>query len=277
MSNAIHIETPENIQIAYKPAGLGTRFLAWVVDSLLLSLFLIVLLVLLVMAGAASDSLVRQVLEPMQDLEKELHDGDQRSVELVMLYLIGIWLLIWGLGSFFYYGLSELCLRGHTIGKRASKIRVVKVDGFSLDAVSILVRNIFRVVDHLPVLWIVPLLSAKSQRFGDMVAGTIVIEQEVSRLTGVRGRLSGRSAADSKFRFDAGQLKKLRAQDAEAIERLLERWHEMPAARRHDLQEQIVTGLCLWLSVEPPASDDRTQFLEDLLAAEYRRQARQLG
>ena len=277
MPNELHIETPENIQIAYKPAGLGTRFLAWLVDSLLLFVFLVVLLIVMVMAGAASDSLIRHVVEPMEEVGKEMQRGDQRRLELVMLYLIGIWMLIWGLGSFFYYGLSELCLRGQTIGKRASKIRVVKVDGFSLDAVSILVRNIFRVVDHLPLLWIVPLLSAKSQRLGDMVAGTIVIEQEVPKLTGVRSRLSEHKAADATFRFDAGQLKKIRPQDVEAVERLLERWNEIPARRRDDLLEQIVNSLVLRLSVYPPAEGDRTRFLEDLLAAEYRRQARQLG
>ncbi len=277
MSNELHIETPENIQIAYKPAGLGTRFVAWLVDSLLLSVFLVVLLIVLVMAGAASDSLIRHVVEPMEEVGKEMQRGDQRRLEMVMLYLIGIWLLVWGLGSFFYYGLSELCLRGQTIGKRASKIRVVKVDGFSLDAVSILVRNIFRVVDHLPLLWIVPLLSAKSQRLGDMVAGTIVIDQEVPKLTGVRSRLSERKAADATFRFDAGQLKKIRPQDVEAVERLLERWNEIPARRRDDLLEQIANSLVLRLSLNPLSENDRTRFLEDLLAAEYRRQARQLG
>lgn len=153
---------------------------------------------------------------------------------------------------------------------------MVKIDGFSLDAVSILVRNIFRVVDHLPLLWIVPLLSAKSQRLGDMVAGTIVIQQEVPKLTGVRARLSGRAAADATFRFDAGQLKKLRPQDVDAVERLLERWRELPAQRRASLVEQIATGLVLRLEVNAPAEGERAQFLEDLLAAEYRRQARQL-
>ncbi len=276
MSDAFHIETPENIQIAYKPAGLGTRFLAWVVDSLILLLIMFVLFMLMLFVGAASDSVLRTMFEPVQQLGDELDGGDEQSVELVMFYLLGVWMMIWGLGSFFYYGISELCLRGQTIGKRSSKIRVVKIDGFSLDAVSILVRNIFRVVDHLPLLWIVPLLSAKSQRLGDMVAGTIVIQQEVPKLTGVRARLSGRAAADATFRFDAGQLKKLRPQDVDAVERLLERWRELPAQRRASLVEQIATGLVLRLEVNAPVEGERTQFLEDLLAAEYRRQARQL-
>ena len=41
---------------------------------------------------------------------------------------------------------------GQTLGKRMCKIRVVKADGFALDAVSVFMRNVFRVADHLPIL-----------------------------------------------------------------------------------------------------------------------------
>lgn len=159
------------------------------------------------------------------------------------------------------------------------------MDGFALDAISILVRNVFRVVDHLPVLWIVPLLSARSQRFGDMIAGTIVIEDEPAKLAGPRHTLANRSAADARFRFDAGQLKKLGPQDVQAVEQLLERWTEMFADRSEQFVSTIVYSLCQRMDCEPPPSgtdphmvaDSRQVFLEDLLAAEYRRQNRQLG
>lgn len=101
MSDAFHIETPENIQIAYKPAGLGTRFLAWVVDSLILLLIMFVLFMLMLFVGAASDSVLRTMFEPVQQLGDELDGGDEQSVELVMFYLLGVWMMIWGLGSFF--------------------------------------------------------------------------------------------------------------------------------------------------------------------------------
>ena len=78
------------------------------------------------------------------------------------------------------------------------------------------------------MLWIVPLLSAKSQRFGDMVAGTIVVEDATHPLAGVRERLSRRAAVEDRFHFDGGLLKKLRPQDVNGIEQLLERWNDVP-------------------------------------------------
>lgn len=283
--SAIQFETPENVQLSYKPAGLGTRFLAWFVDGLIIFIGLLLLLFVVVIAGAASDSVLKSITDPMREASEGFDPQDPESAQRIMLYLFGLWMLVWGLGSFFYFGISELCLRGQTLGKRASKIRVVKVDGFALDGVSILVRNVFRVVDHLPVLWIVPLLSARSQRFGDMIAGTIVVEDEPAKLAGPRHTLANRSAADARFRFDAGQLKKLRAEDVQAVEQLLERWTEISGDRREQFVSTIVYAICQRLDCEPPPSDagsdsvadSRRGFLEDLLAAEYRRQNRQLG
>ncbi len=277
--SAIQFETPENVQLSYKPAGLGTRFLAWFVDGLIIFLCLMLLLFFVIIAGAVSDSLLKSVTDPLREASEDFDPSDPDSAQRILLYLVGLWMVVWGLGSFFYYGISELCLRGQTFGKRASKIRVVKVDGFGLDAISILVRNVFRIVDHLPALWIVPLLSARSQRFGDMIAGTIVIEDEPAKLAGPRHTLAKRSAADARFRFDAGQLKKLRPLDVQAVEQLLERWTEISADRREQFVTTIVYSLCQRMDCEPPPSgvDSRQVFLEDLLAAEYRRQNRLLG
>ena len=129
---------------------------------------------------------------------------------VAVMYFVGIAVLVWGLGSFVYFTACELFWRGQTIGKRMSNLRVVKQDGFALDAVSVLVRNVFRTVDHLPPLWLVPLVSKQSQRFGDMVSGTVVISDTLQTLAGVRESLSARNAVEAQFRFDAGVLKKLR-------------------------------------------------------------------
>ena len=126
---------------------------------------------------------------------------------VVLLYVAGLMMLIWGLGSFAYFGGCELLLRGQTLGKRLSQIRVVKVDGFQLDAASILVRNIFRVVDHLPPMWILPFLSRLGQRAGDMVAGTLVVHDAPTELSPIRTvlaerviRLTASAVSSSTFR-----------------------------------------------------------------------------
>lgn len=268
MSDAVHFETPENIELSYSVAGLGTRFMAWFVDNVLMVIAMFLLLIVLAIGGIVTDGLFTSIEDGLADAE----DGPQATV-----YLMGLFVMVWGLGSFFYFGIFELCMRGQTPGKRMSNIRVVKSDGFSLDAVSIFVRNIFRVLDHLPVLWIVPLASASGFRFGDMVAGTIVIQDEEATLGTVREKLSGRSAAESQFRFAPSTLQKLRPSDFTAVEQLFERWQELPVPRRHTLRDQIVEGLTRRLELDVPAETDRVRFLEDLLAAEYRRQSRRLG
>ena len=269
MPDSIQFETPENIQISYQQAGLGTRFLAWFVDMLLLMLTGFFFFMVLICGGVIAETTFDEFLEPLE--------GAEIGEPMVVSWAIGIFILVVGLGSFFYFGLSELMLRGQTVGKRMSKIRVVNVDGFGLNAIGILVRNIFRVIDQVPALWIVPLLSIRGQRFGDMVSGTLVIRDEVGKLPGVRERLNSRSAADAKFRFDSRTLKKLQKREIESIEKILERWSEVSVSQRDQLLEKIVPSLVVRLEVELPATADYLGFLEDLLAAEYRRQNRELG
>ena len=271
MNERIDFETPENIKISYQLAGPGTRFLAWFADSIFLTLFCLVLLVVFIAVGVSFDGVLSDMFEPGT---RSSEFGDDAQFSMVFL---GIWIMIWSLGSFFYFGLSELLLHGQTIGKRMSKIRVVKSDGFSLDPVSILVRSLFRVVDQLPLLWIVPVLSDSSQRLGDMVAGTIVVSEEPNQISPVRGTLSRRSATDSKFRITVTMLKRAQVSDFAAIESILERWSSLSIAEQSALTEKIVPALAQRLQTELPTLPDHQQYLEDLLAAEYRRQSRNLG
>lgn len=262
----LQFETPENVSIQYAPAGLGTRYVAWFIDQILSTILTFAILVLLACTGVSFASLER------------LFDGiEEGGNEQAVMIVIGLMSLIWGLGSFVYFGVCEFFLRGQTPGKRMSRIRVVKTDGFALDAASIFVRNVFRVLDHLPPLWLVPLLSAKSQRPGDMVAGTVVVSDQQIDVSNVRSELSERSALESEFRFEAGGLKRLTETDLRAVQTLLERWHDLPETQRDTLSSTIVASLVAKLKTEPPESGRHRRFLEDLLAAELRRQHRGLG
>jgi uncharacterized RDD family membrane protein YckC len=268
----IQFETPENIQVAYEPAGLGTRFVAWFVDNIIMTILGFVLFFVLLCTGAISDTVVR-------DIARQGGSGPVSPDEApeVTLYLIGLFLLISGVGSFVYYGLSELFSRGQTIGKRMSGIRVVRLDGFALEPGGIFVRNIFRVVDHLPPLWIVPLLSKQSQRLGDMAAGTVVVFDKPETLGDLRLSLSERPPAEARFTFDSSALKRVRPQDFSAIEQILERWGQLTEDQQQTFLGQLVPPLVARLQTETPADDLRLAFLQDLLAAEYRRQHRSLG
>jgi uncharacterized RDD family membrane protein YckC len=277
MSAEITFETPENIQVAYQPAGLGTRFVAWFVDNIIMIAASVVIFFILICSGVISDSVIRDIVEPGREAARRTVERSPSEPPQAVMYFIGLFLLVSGLGSFIYYGLSELFLRGQTLGKRMSGIRVVRLDGFALDPGGILVRNIFRVIDHLPPLWLVPLVSKKSQRLGDMVAGTVVVFDKPESISNLRLSLSQCPAGEAKFVFAAATLKRARPQDFAAVEKILERWEQLTGDQQQTFLGQLVPPLAARLKTDLPAADQRLQFLYDLLAAEYRRQHLSLG
>lgn len=88
--------------------------------------------------------------------------------------VFGLQFLLWLVYFTFFEGTS-----GQTIGKRFAHIRVVKEDGSRCDYSSALVRNVLRIVDILPLLYVIGIIlivvTDKRQRLGDMLAKTIVI------------------------------------------------------------------------------------------------------
>jgi uncharacterized RDD family membrane protein YckC len=265
LRNPIRFETPENVQVGYEVAGLGTRFVAWFVDQIIVWLLTVLLIVLLMVVGVSFDSV-------FVDFDRSSSEERNRF----LLYMSGIMALIWGFGSFLYFCGCELLMRGQTIGKRATDIRVVKTDGFQLDTSSVVLRNLFRVLDQLPPMWIIPFVSPRNQRSGDMVAGTLVVSDVAAQLSPVRTALAERKAADAHFRFDHAKLARLSGEDYAAVERVLDRWPELKPEEQEPLLAAYTMPLAKKIGVEPPAPAERLQFLEDLLAAELRRRDRKL-
>jgi len=78
-----------------------------------------------------------------------------------------------------YSILFEWFWRGQTVGKRVVGLRVVDAQGLRLQFSQIVVRNLLRVADALPVLYLVGgiacLASRRSQRLGDFAANTVVV------------------------------------------------------------------------------------------------------
>ncbi|HTA58644.1 MAG TPA: RDD family protein [Candidatus Baltobacteraceae bacterium] len=97
----------------------------------------------------------------------------------------GFGVMVITLGEFaigFAYGaLLEGFWNGQTIGKRLFHLRVIDQGGLPLRIEQAWVRNLMRVFDALPFAYLVGGISAVSsplmQRFGDRVAGTLVVRQ----------------------------------------------------------------------------------------------------
>lgn len=170
MKQEIRVSTPEFVTLRFTAAGLGTRILALLVDWTLLSVVLgtlgyIGLLFFIIMAEAGAG--------------------------LWMSVVAGIALVLFVFIPLLYYILTETFLHGQTLGKKVLGIRVVTDMGTAPGFFAIFLRNVLRVVDSLPFLYMVGLISvfssARAKRLGDLAAGTMVVKrEEESRLPRVR-------------------------------------------------------------------------------------------
>ncbi len=141
-------------------AGIGSRFLAMAVDSLIqvaAGIFLVVVLGFLGVAGVFA--------------------GMRQSPLWVLAALVfAAFLLLFG-----YFAAFEMAWNGQTPGKRVIGIRVVKDSGRPLTPAETIGRNLLRIVDQLPALYavgvLVALLNARNKRLGDFIAGSIVIRE----------------------------------------------------------------------------------------------------
>lgn len=88
-----------------------------------------------------------------------------------IILIIVIWVL---------YGIILETWKGQTVGKMVMGIIVVKENGDPCDFFAALLRNVFRIIDNLPSLYLVGFiviaLTEKRQRLGDLLAGTVVVK-----------------------------------------------------------------------------------------------------
>lgn len=146
----LEIVAPEGIRFSLPLAGLVTRFLAWALD----------LLIVVVAAGVVGTALLA-VGWLSSDLARAMN-------------ILAFFVLYLGYSIFF-----EWVWRGQSPGKRVVGIRVLDSQGLHLQFSQIAVRNLMRVVDMLPMGYLLGglsiLLSRQGQRLGDIAASTIVV------------------------------------------------------------------------------------------------------
>lgn len=150
LTNRVTIETPEGIRFSYALATPISRCLAWLIDAALILTLLTLLQCLIGFLSLVS-----------QDLAMAL---------AVLLYFA------LSLG----YGITLEWLRqGQTVGKKLLHLRVVDAAGLKLQPAQIILRNLLRPVDLLPLGYalggLICLLSPRRQRLGDIAGGTLVV------------------------------------------------------------------------------------------------------
>ena len=237
------IVTPEAVPLDLDTAGLGSRGIAQILDTLVQ--IGVLLAFVLIAAGF----------------------GLEGAAQVAVLLLASL-VAFWG-----YYFVFEGLWNGQTPGKRAQRIRVVRADGQPIGWTEVLVRNLLRIVDLLPAYYLVGAVSIivtrHSQRLGDLAAGTIVVHERKAALpspfvvaplppVAVDG-----TAPD--LPFDAAAVTEAQYDLARAF---LQRRVELDETARRSLAANVASSLRTSLGVAPgyrPDQDER--FLETVAAA----------
>ena len=149
-TNTLQIRTPEGVVFSQLLAGPLTRFFAWLVDFAVVSAVQMGLFMLLGFFGLLAGEFIV-------------------ALQIILLFVLN-----------FGYGIVlEWRWRGQTLGKRSMRLRVVDAQGLRLKFNQIVIRNLLRMVDMLPLFYLVGgtacLLSRRAQRLGDFAANTVVI------------------------------------------------------------------------------------------------------
>jgi uncharacterized RDD family membrane protein YckC len=149
---SLDIETPEGVVFSYELATPAARALAWAVD-----------------AGAiwAAIYFIGRIAAMLRPL-----NSDWEGAAEALLYFVA---------QIGYGIVLEWRWRGQTVGKRLFKLRVIDSQGLRLQLSQIAIRNLLRLIDSLPLLYLVggtaSLFSRKYQRLGDLAANTVVARE----------------------------------------------------------------------------------------------------
>lgn len=207
-TNALRIRTPEGVVFSQMLASPVVRFCAWVVDSA---------------AITALTALVARVILLFGLL----------SIDVAVALYVVIYFTI-SIG----YGLAlEWHFRGQTFGKKLFRLRVVDAEGLKLQFPQIVIRNLLRFVDTLPLLYLVGgsacWISRKNQRLGDIAANTVVIRTPKAPEPDVEQILAGRYNSLRQYPHLEARLRQ-RTEPTEAsiaLQALMRRDDFDPAAR----------------------------------------------
>lgn len=241
----LYIDTPEQIALELPLAGIGSRFLALAVDTLLQALLYVALG--LVAAGFAVGA----------GLGWAAWFFRWFGTFAPAVLLFAAFCVYWG-----YFAVFEAVWKGQTPGKRFAGIRVLKESGRPINAVEATARNLMRAVDGLPVLYgvgiVVMTISREHRRLGDYVAGTVVVHDkatdEVRPYLGSAG--TPLPAAPETGRITSDELL--------LIETYLHRRTEFDAEVRTRTAREIAERIRAKLGLRQDAATDPDAFLETI-------------
>lgn len=150
----IHIQSSELFFLENELADIGSRAFAYIID-LVIRILIVILFIAIFTANLAITAPLYKLFLPL--------------------------IFIWWNG---YFVLFEMIFAGKTPGKKVAGIRTIRTDGSALSLLDSCIRNILRLIDSLPLGYVlafpVMMLDRHNRRIGDIVANTIVIHDRSS-------------------------------------------------------------------------------------------------
>lgn len=163
ISRTLTVTTPENVDVFYEPAAIGTRSIAVALDHLLQVLIMLAGLFVMATVAFGLGNLGRVFAANV-------------PFWLTAASLVWVFIVFWG-----YFILFEILWSGQTPGKRLTGLRVLRDGGYQVDPFCVVIRNVVRLADALPPLYgagiVSMFLSRQCKRLGDWAAGTVVVKE----------------------------------------------------------------------------------------------------
>jgi uncharacterized RDD family membrane protein YckC len=244
----LRIRTPEGVEFSLPLAGPLSRALAYLVDFTL------------VIAG---NIVLTSVLSALALISADL------SQALVQL---GVFIL-----PILYGVLSEWLWNGQTVGKRMFQLRVVDAQGLKIRFGQLLLRNLLRAVDFLPLFYLVggitTLLNRRNQRLGDIAAGTVVIRAPKISAPNLDSILGARFNSLRTFPHLAARLRqRIPAAEAAIALQALSRREELDADARIRLFGELARDFRTQVGFPPEVVESLTdeQYVRNVVDVLYR-------
>ncbi len=240
----IRIDTPEQISLEFPLAGIGSRFLALALDT--------VIQTVLYIAGIFAMIAVAPYANRAANWFRWM--SPNWAAALLIFFLFSVY---WG-----YFAVFEIFWHGQTPGKRVAGIRVIKDTGRPINAYEAIGRNLLRVVDALPTLYFVGIvtmmISRQNRRVGDYVVGSIVVHDK--RPEQIRPDWSSGPQQGSAN----PAIAKLTPEELVLIETYLQRRLDLDPAVRDATADKIAARITAKTGIERAPGQSLDDFLEDM-------------
>ena len=254
-SDQLSIDTPELVAIQMPIAGIGSRFIALLVD------YLIWVPALLIVGKLFSYFL------PSISAFNKLSEQWAFAIYLFLTFLFN-----WG-----YFTLFEAFWNGRTPGKRVARIRVIQRSGRPIGLFESMARNFIRYVDQIPFFYAVGAIAIfvtrDHQRLGDLAAGTLVVRDRIEE-SPVSSESTRTFTANiftpatptpephAVFTLPDHGIAKLSGADLQVLESFFARRLDMPLETRETLAQRIANAIQAKSGLEPPLGVSTETFLE---------------